>query len=77
MKLKVENIEFAYNSVPVLENISIELNNSEILGIVGPNGTGKSTLIRCIDQILNPKKGKILLDGQNLSKMTRMEIAKK
>ena len=77
MKLKVNNIEFAYNSIPVLENISMELNRAEVLGIVGPNGTGKSTLIRCIDRILSPKRGSILLDDQNISKMSRMELAKK
>lgn len=77
MKLKVNNVEFAYNSVPVLENVSMELNRAEVLGIVGPNGTGKSTLIRCIDQILNPKRGSILLDEQEIKKMTRMEIARK
>jgi iron complex transport system ATP-binding protein len=77
VKLKVNNVEFAYNSVPVLENVSMELNRAEVLGIVGPNGTGKSTLIRCIDQILSPKRGSILLDKQEIKKMTRMEIARK
>ncbi|MDQ1252628.1 MAG: iron complex transport system ATP-binding protein [Euryarchaeota archaeon] len=77
MKLKVNNVEFAYNSVPVLDNISMELNRAEVLGIVGPNGTGKSTLIRCIDRILNPKRGNILLDDHYLNKLSRMEIARK
>ena len=77
MKLKVNNVEFAYNSIPVLENISMELNRAEVLGIVGPNGTGKSTLIRCIDRILNPERGSIFLDEQDISKMARMEIARK
>ncbi|MCD4765489.1 MAG: ABC transporter ATP-binding protein [Methanosarcinales archaeon] len=54
MKLKVNNVEFGYNVTPVPENISMELDRSEVLGIVGPNGTGKSTLIRCIDRILKP-----------------------
>jgi iron complex transport system ATP-binding protein len=76
VKLKVNNIEFGYNSTPVLENISMDLDRSEVLGIVGPNGAGKSTLIRCIDRILTPRGGIILLDGNNISKMTRMEIAK-
>lgn len=77
MKLKVNNIEFAYNSIPVLENVSMELKHAEVLGIVGPNGTGKSTLIRCIDRILNPKRGSILLDDRNISKMSRIEIARR
>jgi iron complex transport system ATP-binding protein len=77
VKLKVNNVEFAYNSVPVLDNISMELNSEEVLGIIGPNGTGKSTLIRCIDRILNPKRGSILLDGDDINKLSRMEIARK
>ena len=77
MRLKVNKIEFAYNSTPVLENISMELDRSEVLGIVGPNGTGKSTLIRCIDHILKPRQGSILLDEDDITKMKRMEIAKK
>ena len=77
MKLKVNNVEFAYNSTPVLENISMELNRSEMLGIVGPNGTGKSTLIRCIDRILKPRQGSILLDEHDITNMNRMEIAEK
>ena len=77
MRLKVNKIEFAYNSTPVLDNVSMEMDRSEILGIVGPNGTGKSTLIRCIDLILKPKQGSILLDEHDITKMNRMEIAKK
>lgn len=76
MKLKVKNVEFSYNSTPVLENISMDLERSEVIGIVGPNGAGKSTLIRCIDRILTPRGGIILLDENDISKMTRMEIAK-
>ena len=77
MKLKVKGVEFGYNSTPVLEGISMDLDRSEIVGIVGPNGAGKSTLIRCIDRILTPRGGSILLDGNDVSKMTRMEIAKR
>ena len=77
MRLKVNKIEFAYNSTSVLENISLELDRSEILGIVGPNGTGKSTLIRCIDRILKPQQGTILLDENDITTMNRMEIARK
>ena len=77
MRLKVNNIEFAYNSTPVLENISMELDRSEVLGIVGPNGTGKSTLIRCIDRILKPQQGTILLDEHDITNMKQMDIARK
>ena len=77
MKLKVKNVEFGYNSTLVLEGISMDLDRSEIIGIVGPNGAGKSTLIRCIDRILTPGGGTILLDETDISTLSRMEIARK
>ena len=77
MKLKIEGVGFSYASVPVLKDISLELATSEVLGIVGPNGAGKSTLLRCINTILKPQCGSILLDGQEIKKMSRLELAKK
>jgi len=77
VRLKVKDMEFNYASVHVLKDICIELAASEMLSVIGPNGAGKSTLLRCIDRILSPQKGCILLDGQNIKKMSRMELAKK
>jgi iron complex transport system ATP-binding protein len=75
--LKISNLEFSYSSTPVLEDITMELTRSELVGIVGPNGTGKSTLIRCIDRILEPLGGSILLDEKDIKQMGMMEVAKK
>ena len=77
MKLRVKDVEFSYNSTLVLEGISMDLDCSEMIGIVGPNGAGKSTLIRCIDRILTPSGGTILLDETEISTLSRMEIARK
>ena len=77
MKLKIKDVVFAYSSVPVLDSICLELAPAEVLGIVGPNGAGKSTLIRCIDNILRPQRGSIFLDGREIRKMSRMEIARR
>ena len=77
MKLKMKNVVFAYSSVPVLNEVCLELGSSEVLGIVGPNGSGKSTLIRCIDNILKPQKGSILLNEQEIRKLSRIEIARR
>ena len=76
MRLQIRNLRFSYGSADILKNINLELNSSEVLGIVGPNGTGKSTLLRCIDRILIPE-GEVLLDGQEISGMSRVEIAKR
>ncbi len=76
MRLQIRNLRFSYGSTEILRDINMGLNPSEVLGIVGPNGTGKSTLLRCIDRILIPE-GEILLDGQEISGMSRVEIAKR
>ena len=76
MKLKVKDVEFSYSSTPILKDVCMELAPSEIVGIVGPNGVGKSTLIRCIDRILAPQKGSILLDGQDMKEMDMMKVAR-
>lgn len=76
-KLKVQNVEFSYESVSVLQDVSLELAPAEIMGVIGPNGAGKSTLLRCMDKILMPQKGSILLDRQSIKKMGRMEMARK
>ncbi len=76
MRLQIRNLRFSYGSTEILRDINMGLNPSEVLGIVGPNGTGKSTLLRCIDRILIPE-GEVLLDGQEISGMSRVEIAKR
>ena len=76
VKLKVKGVEFSYASAPILKDICLEVEASEILGIVGPNGAGKSTLLRCINRILKPNGGSILLDGQEIKEMSRLELAR-
>ena len=77
VRIRIRDVEFSYASVPILKNICMEVAESEILGIIGPNGAGKSTLLRCIDRILSPQKGTIFLNEQDISKMSRLEIAKR
>jgi iron complex transport system ATP-binding protein len=76
MKLTVKDVTFSYNSSPSLDNVSLELHESEILGIIGPNGSGKTTLLKCMNKILKPKGGSILINEQEVKKMSRLEIAK-
>ena len=76
MILKVDRLNFSYNSVPILKNITFEVNHGEFLGIVGPNGSGKTTLLRNIDGILKPNEGSILIDNLNQKELTRKEIAR-
>lgn len=78
MSLEVKNGEFKYKSGRnILENISFVIERGEILTILGPNGVGKTTLLKCIMFILKWEKGKTLLDGKDISKIKPVEIWKK
>ncbi|MFW6117668.1 MAG: ATP-binding cassette domain-containing protein, partial [Thermoproteota archaeon] len=48
-----------------------------MLAIIGPNASGKTTLLKCINRILKPQKGSILINGEELEKMEKGDIAKK
>ena len=75
--LQIENLSFSYKKGHIiLDDISLEVPNGEVLGILGPNGTGKTTFIKCINNILKPDIGKVLFDGENISKLSQREIAK-
>ncbi|MEN5083763.1 phosphonate ABC transporter ATP-binding protein [Bosea sp. TWI1241] len=54
---------------PVLRDISITVDQPGIVAIIGPSGTGKSTLIRCINRLVDPTSGAIMLDGTDLAKL--------
>ncbi len=77
MILNVQGLNFAYNSVPILKNLSFQVNKGEFLGVVGPNGSGKSTLLKNLDRILKPQAGVIFIDNNDQKEMHRREIAKK
>ena len=77
MRITGKNLTFAYPGNTVLNGINFVLAHSEIMCIVGPNGCGKSTLLKCIVSLLTPQNGEIMLDGVDIKKMQRFEIAKK
>ncbi|WP_373839965.1 ABC transporter ATP-binding protein [Methanospirillum sp.] len=76
IKLSVQNLEFAYQSTPVISGMNMEIPKGNLVSILGPNGSGKSTFIKCVDRILNPKKGIISVDGESISSCTRRDLAK-
>ena len=74
--IEARDIHFEYAEMPVLKGLSFTSVGGEILGVIGPNGAGKTTLLRIIDGICAPSRGTVLLDGIDVSAMTRREIAK-
>ena len=78
MKLEVEKIEFAYASGhDVLKDLSLSYETPDVLCILGANGTGKSTLLRCICGELKVQKGAIRLEGKNIESFSARERAQK
>ena len=65
--LEVKDIYKAYGDVEILKGVSFTMEKEETKVIIGPSGTGKSTLLRCINQLSPPDKGQVWLDGQEIT----------
>src|SRR5512141_1819424 len=66
--LSIRNLSKSYiPGKPVLKNISVDIAPSGVTSIIGPSGTGKSTLIRCINRLVEPTEGQIVLDGRDIT----------
>lgn len=62
--IEVRNLYFSYYNQLILENISFQIEKGDFLALIGPNGGGKTTLIKCILNFLKPNKGKIFIWGE-------------
>lgn len=75
-KMQLQDVTLAYGPRVVLHDISFETRPGEILGIVGPNGCGKSTLIRGITRVMPLASGRILIDGRDAARIPQNEMAR-
>ena len=69
MKLHTQGISKSYGKIRVVNNVSIEVNQGEIVGLLGPNGAGKSTSFYMIVGLVSPEKGRVLLDKTDISSL--------
>jgi len=78
MILRVDNASYSYGGKEnVFEDISFFLKKGETLCILGPNGIGKSTLLKCLGNVLKLSEGSVFIEGKDISSMSRTEIAQK
>ena len=74
--LKIDNLVFNYGKIQALKGVSFEVQQGEILSIVGANGAGKSTLLKCISGLLKPQSGEVSYDGEVLPRTANAVVAK-
>ena len=72
--LKVENLVVKYGMIEAIKGISFEVNDGEIVTLIGSNGAGKTTTMQTISGLLKPAQGSVLLDGVDLTKIAPHKI---
>ena len=73
---EAKNISFSYDGERIFEDISFSIERGDVLCILGPNGTGKTTLIKCLNGLHDVDSGEILVNGKNIRKLSFSEISK-
>ena len=74
--LRVKNLSFKYGKRKILRGINLELERGQLLSAVGPNGVGKTTLLKCVLRILKPTEGNVTVEGIDTARMSPRERAK-
>ncbi len=74
--LQVDALRFGYRKRIILDNICLDIHKGEMVSIAGPNGTGKTTLIKCLAGIHRPTSGRVKINGKDIFEMHRREHAR-
>jgi phospholipid/cholesterol/gamma-HCH transport system ATP-binding protein len=72
--IEVKDLSFKRGERVIYDQVNLKIRQGQITGIMGPSGTGKTTLLRLIGGQLTPDQGEVLFDGQNIAKMSRKEL---
>ena len=75
--LAVENLTAGYDKLQVLDRVSLEVRQGELVAVVGANGAGKTTLLKSIVQLLPARSGRVLFRGQNLTKLSPQQLSER
>jgi len=75
--LTVNELKFMYRNKNVLKEIGFSIEQGQVVAVLGPNGVGKTTLLKCLNRILRPREGTVMLDDENLLDLSTMEIARR
>jgi len=76
VKIELQNVSLGYSrKKEVLSGVNFEVKPGELVGLIGPNGCGKSTIIRTITRVIPPLRGRIVLDGADISTISQQQLA--
>ncbi|MGL5834456.1 MAG: ABC transporter ATP-binding protein, partial [Waterburya sp.] len=73
--LAIENLTAGYGQLQILQGISLEVRQGELVAVVGANGAGKTTLLKSIAQLVKARSGRVLFRGENLTKLLPQQLA--
>ena len=71
----MQNVTLAYGPKVVVRDLNFQIMPGEMVGLVGPNGCGKSTIIKALSRVIPPHSGRILLNGKDISQISRKDLA--
>lgn len=74
--LSIENLQADYGRGPVLRDFSLRVEAGQVAAVIGPNGCGKSTMLRCVSGLLRPQSGRVLVAGQDVTTLSGRERAR-
>ncbi|WP_432547437.1 ABC transporter ATP-binding protein [Kineococcus sp. SYSU DK004] len=75
--IRAEGVGFAYSGTAVLDGVDVTVADGRVLGLVGPNGSGKTTLLRALHGALVPSRGRVLLDGADVTRLRARDVARR
>lgn len=65
--IKIENLCKSFGDNEILKDISVDINDGDVIAVIGPSGCGKSTFLRCINMLEPPTSGHIFIDGTDIT----------
>ncbi len=72
--IQIKQLSYRVNETPILDRVSLEVRKGEIFAVLGLSGTGKTTLLRLISGLIRPDSGSIIVEGQDITRMTEADL---
>ncbi|MGI6747939.1 MAG: ABC transporter ATP-binding protein [Anaerovoracaceae bacterium] len=75
--LSIKNLNVKYNNIRVVHDVSLNIENGELIALIGANGAGKSTILKTLSGLIRPESGHIFFEGKEITKLPSHEIVEK